>query len=197
MARVRANIQRLVPRLEALGYEFEAPDEVYVPPGPDAPARVAELETLAGPLPLSLRAWYEVVGSVNLVGVHLQGRGPLGPSSDRYPDPLVVYPIEAAFDEYEQWLEMREHYGAEEIGTFRVPIAPDDYHKADVSGGMWYHITLPNAGMDAVLEAEWHHVRFVEYLRESFRWGGFPGFARYADRPERVLAGLAEGMMRF
>src|SRR5258707_11608280 len=84
MQRVRHNLERLIPRLQRLDYAFgarcfddmspaaaaaarrQAP--VYAPPAPTAPAQLAELERLVGPLPLSLHAFYEVVGSVNLVG---------------------------------------------------------------------------------------------------------------------------------
>jgi hypothetical protein len=43
---------------------------VYLPPGPDIVAYLEEVERRVGLLPLSLRAWYEVVGSVNLMGSH-------------------------------------------------------------------------------------------------------------------------------
>jgi hypothetical protein len=43
----------------------------YLPPGARMSAKVQEIEGLCGvPLPLSLRAWFEVVGSVNLAGTH-------------------------------------------------------------------------------------------------------------------------------
>jgi hypothetical protein len=60
----------------------------------------------------------------------------------------------------------------------RRPIAPDEYHKDNVSGGAPDEIHLPNSAMDAELENEWHETSFVEYLRVCFKWGGFPGFER-------------------
>jgi hypothetical protein len=68
MWRARANIETLVPRLQRLdykfGYDWLEPDErasvenhppLFASPGPDAQARLAELERLAGGIPLSLR----------------------------------------------------------------------------------------------------------------------------------------------
>jgi hypothetical protein len=127
------------------------------------------LERLAGPLPLSLSAWYEVGGGVDLTGFQAQW-------GDLYTDPIVIYPIEVAFSEYQDWQEHVTDVGQEEVGPFCIPIAPDFYHKNNVSGGAPYQIEMPCAAADALLLYEWHNVTFVEYLRECFRWGGFPGF---------------------
>jgi hypothetical protein len=73
MRRVRFNIEALVPRLEALGYEFGyrwaagsgfpsgAPLAVFTSPAPDVAESIAALERRSGILPLSLRTFYEVV----------------------------------------------------------------------------------------------------------------------------------------
>src|SRR5262249_18397695 len=70
MNRARANIELLVPRLTSLGYRFAHPDRVFVPADEETRRLVAEVERRAGPLPLSLRAWCEVVGEVNFMGSH-------------------------------------------------------------------------------------------------------------------------------
>jgi hypothetical protein len=102
MRRARHNIETLIPRLRELGnhlgYDWLAEDErsfargqapAFAPPHPDAPARLVELEASPGPIAFSLRAWYETVGAVNLVGTDPQ-RWRL----DKRADPLYVYPIE-------------------------------------------------------------------------------------------------------
>src|SRR5262249_6207369 len=66
MHRVRHNVEVVHKRLRQLGYEFWAPDHVHSPPSADAPDMLAEIERLRGPIPLSLKACYEVVGSVDL-----------------------------------------------------------------------------------------------------------------------------------
>jgi hypothetical protein len=70
MTRARANIELLVPRLTSLGYQFAHRDRVFVPADEETRRFVSEVERRAGLLPLSLRAWCEVVGEVNLMGSH-------------------------------------------------------------------------------------------------------------------------------
>jgi hypothetical protein len=70
MTRARANIELLVPRLTSLGYRFAHPDRVFVPADEGFRHLVAQVERRAGPLPLSLRAWCDVVGEVNFMGSH-------------------------------------------------------------------------------------------------------------------------------
>jgi hypothetical protein len=78
MRRVRANIETLIARLEALGYQFfDDPTRYEIaddePPrlatsGADTPTKLEAFEREFGPLPISLRAFYEVVRAVNLDG---------------------------------------------------------------------------------------------------------------------------------
>jgi hypothetical protein len=84
MQRVRHNLETLVERAEALGYRFgydwiEAEDEqeaawahrqppVLSDPLPDLAERLQRLASQGILLPLSVQAWYEEVGAVNLVG---------------------------------------------------------------------------------------------------------------------------------
>ena len=65
MGRVRQNVEVVHERLQQLGYEFWVPGHVHVTPSADAPAMLAEVERLRGPIPLSLKAFYEVVGSLD------------------------------------------------------------------------------------------------------------------------------------
>src|SRR4051812_6140238 len=111
MIRARRNIETLVRRLDEIGYQFRAsrteeyvaptainpftkqplpgPREpvrkamVFCPPRPEAVGQIAELERLVGVLPLSVRAWYEVVGEVDLTGSHPRWK-------IMYLDPLVM-----------------------------------------------------------------------------------------------------------
>jgi hypothetical protein len=65
----------------------------HVQPGKNAAKQVRKLEKKLGTLPLSLRAFYEVVGSIDLMGQHSSLTPRKGPIS---PDPLVVFSIEDA-----------------------------------------------------------------------------------------------------
>ena len=94
MSRVRENAERIISRLQSIKYDFDNSQLAFVgrqPPADNVNDQIAELETQTGPLPLSLRAWYEVGGAVDLSGFN--ARWP-----KIYTDPLVIDPIEAVFE---------------------------------------------------------------------------------------------------
>lgn len=142
----------------------------------------AELEEQAGLLPLSLVAFWQEVGAVDLVGMH-----PAWPDGL---DPLVVDPPEGAlsflFDEEE----------GEEPGMF-AGLAPDDLHKDNTSGGDPYGVRLPNPHADFLFLYERHELHFVPYLRLAIlQWGGFPGLDGREERFE-PLGGLVTELEPF
>jgi len=140
MRRAVMNIQVLIDRLNALGYEFGYPREgrlvpqiPYLPPAENTQTRIHELQHLAGPLPLSLQAWYEVGGEVHFVG-KASWR-----SSETLPDALVIDSVATAIEGVREWLNEWEDTLAEERPTDEpcvAWIAPDEYHKDDISGGL-------------------------------------------------------------
>jgi hypothetical protein len=183
MSRARQNVEQIAAKLQAMDYEFVEPDEMHVPPTSDVLDRIAEIEAKVGPMPLSLAAWLELVGSVDFRGRH----DDIAVEHPNYPDPLVVSPAEwlLTYDQ-ENWYRHR----------YRLDIAPDEYHKEDISGGPPYSMAAPCFAADAELEYEWHRTTFVAYLRECFRCGGFPGLARASDEEsQRVVRHLAEGLL--
>lgn len=166
MRRVRRNCERIIARLQRLGYVFGT-----FPDGTRRSYRVApltlpsdkmradreELESEAGPLPLSLIAFWQEVGAVDLVGMH--------PSWPNGLDPLVVDPPEGPLSDLYD----------EGEGVF-VALAPDDLHKDNTSGGEPYGLQLPNPSADFLFMYERHNLPFVSYLRLAIlHWGGFPG----------------------
>ncbi len=58
------------------------------------------------------------------------------------------------------------------------PVAPDEWHKYDISGCGAYEIAVPNLAADARLPTERHRTTFVNYLRICFRWAAFPKLER-------------------
>ena len=157
----------------------------HVPPGPNARKEVADFEKEYAMLPLSLRAFYEVVGEVNLNGTH-----PLLDPKDNpvAPDPLIVYGLDEGIVELDEDDEEGERPAA-------VTIAPDDLHKANTSGGDAYAMAIPDARADGELLHERHGVFFVDYLRLCFEYGGFPGYEGRATAPaelQHLKAGLLE-----
>lgn len=116
---------------------------------------------------------------------------PLPDDQQAISDPLVVDPYEVSVEVYQEWQEYNE-----DDNPFVATIAPDIFHKSNISGGGGYEIELPNAAADAILRhTEWRQMTFVEYLRLSFEWGGFPGLQDYEHRDEALLASLKEGLL--
>ncbi|MDT0529138.1 hypothetical protein RM555_09050 [Micromonospora sp. DSM 115977] len=174
--RARSNIETLVARLREQGYRFhendddQTPMDAYTPPGPKAEEHLYWLEQRLGPLPMVLSSWIRIVGDVWLVGTH-----PQWPSSAAA-DPLV---LELAGSRYPD-SDIREYF-AEEIEAwqedqdepFLLPVAPDHFHKDNVSGGGPYGILLPDASADAHFVGE-AGMPLVAYLNWAFQHGGFP-----------------------
>ena len=157
-----ARIKSLVDQLSREGYVFEYPEEVFPGPSPDAADAISRIEAEAGEVPLALKLFWLRVGSVNLCGAHANWGG------CEYPDPLVVSPPEHALPDLED-------YVAEPDEPFLIPIAPDFFHKANVSGGMYYNVSVLSASDDPPLNDERHGVSLLDYLAIALGWGGFPG----------------------
>jgi hypothetical protein len=178
MTRARSNIDQLVQELPATGYEFAG--DPHLPPTPRVVAELDALEAQIGRLPLALRIWFEEIGQVNFVGSHP------GWAFD-YPDPLVVYaPIDYIRSEHQEWIDSK---GTEldRGSTFEIPLAPDYFHKANVSGGVPYSMTVPADEVDGLFLWEPHQTTFVNYLRIAFQMAGMPGFGWQGDPPAELL----------
>jgi len=186
MRRVQRNCERIVSRLRSMGYSFNAfPDgsrrhyvgEPLVRPSQTFRTDCDELESQAGPLPISLTAFWQEVGAVDFVGRCISWPDGL--------DPLVVDPPEGALSFlYEEEDEVGD------MGWF-AGLAPDDLHKDNTSGGDPYGVNLPNPSADFRFVNERHDLLFVSYLRLAIlRYGGFPGLddRRLQFEPLRALA---------
>lgn len=141
---------------------------------------------LGGPLPISLRCWYERVGGVNLMGYHDVLNPKAGSES---PDPLVLDPF---MDAIQAWFGEDLEF---EDAVIELPLAPDDISKAFQSGGDPYAVKLPDSIADGLFLNESHNTTFVEYLRIVFQWGGFPGWARAQERPTKELDYLRQDLL--
>jgi hypothetical protein len=80
-----------------MGYVFRYPEQAHVFPLLDLDKRIEALEKHELTLPLLLRLWFELVGSVNLMGTHPKWSSSAYSTSDFsdetelwYTDPLVV-----------------------------------------------------------------------------------------------------------
>lgn len=212
MARVKQNIAILIPRLQSLGYEFgyswmglddpenqwadsdrrwvEQAPPLLSPPLPDLDERFERIREQLGHVPLSLQAFYEVVGGVNLVGTLpirwmpcLDSRSTVDYS---VLDPLVVDPLD------DELIEAS-------IEAKRLHISPDEYTKYNISGAEPYHIKYLRRHdvTDGICSAGWLQMSFVDYLRTVLSWGGLPGIARLPKRPNEDIAVLTTDLLPF
>lgn len=185
---VGRDIERIAKRLAGLGYRFEQPEAVFPGVEPGVDAAIERIEREAGPLPLAIKLFWWNVGSVNFIGRHPDWQG------CEYPDPLVVFPPSLAVVELDEFLADREERLRCDF-PYLVPIAPDEYHKQNVSGGMWYNLSVPAVADDPPLNDERHETTFVAYLELVVQWGGFPGLDRCGEHtwPLAELTGRPAG----
>jgi len=144
------------------------------------------------------------------LGMRIGGPGMSSPAAatrtaatrDVVSDPLVVWAPED--DDLTELRELGDPDAPEArddegwTGRYRIEIAPDALHKANVSGGEPYAVAFPDPAADApVLGLDAPYARtFVGYLRECFRWGGFPGLATDpSNQPRAELARLTERLL--
>lgn len=152
-------------------------------PGPDPTVAEAihRLESVVGPVPLALKLFWSHVGSVDLTGSH-----PEWPEPSEYLDQLIVFPLDLALYYLDDYLN------DEEAKSLEVLVAPDYFHKANVSGGAPYSVSVPSLTDDPPLNGSPAVETFLEHIENALRFGGFPGLA---DCPDHVwpLHSLVDG----
>jgi len=163
---------------------------VWSVPGKNTAKELDQLEKLAGgPLPMSLRAWYEEVGGVSLLGWHsLLSPNSDEPHSDVCPDPLMIEPLQ---------LTIRQFREEEFEGPAYVYLAPDDVTKGGSGGAGPYGMRVPDASADGLFAVVGSRKgpSFINYLRGAFKWGGFPGWEGKKGCPSKLISDLAEGLL--
>jgi hypothetical protein len=205
-ARVRRNVGRLSERWGALGFRFGyhwagawAEEEVRrAPPHlgqPNAEDMVAldRFESEVGPLSLSLRAFYEVVGAVNFVGA------PEGEGRSPWPDRELLDPLQVdAFTPQLDYL-LQADEGEEDR---QVHICPDEHHKFFISGCSSLMAPVPCPEMDVVLTFERDSVYwdgeplyFMDYLRETILRRGGVGLVE--EPPGTLREALVRDLLPF
>jgi hypothetical protein len=204
MLRVARNADLLAERLDAVGW---IPLYGALRTKPKAQDReiIRRIEDLTGaPLPLSLRAFWEIVGGINFVWDYNEdGAAPnLGVRLDLplpEMDLLCVDSPETVTHVFEVWEDQKSEIDPELTDPFCLDLAPDDLHKMNVSGGPAYGIELPFPGADPIFANEVHNLPFVDYLRLCFRWAGFPSLEDHGDRADvrQFLQAMSKGLEPF
>lgn len=186
MRRVAHNADLLAERLADSGWKPLYGKLRSKPRASDKKVMLQTEEITGAPLPVSLRAFWEVVGGINFVWDYEKGEAPnlsVEVSLDGM-DPLCIDPPEAVSQLFDEWEYQRKGVDPELTDPFKVDLAPDYLHKVNVSGGAPYGIELPFHGVDPVFANEAHELPFVDYLRLCFRWAGFPRLEREAKRKD-------------
>ncbi len=175
MKRVRHNADAVRAVLREAGARV---DEEQAPASDADLARVSEL---AGPLPLALDAFWRVVGSITLApadacaleedGISLAALGPLVVHGARE--------LGSALDRHERAIAASHR---EIVGPLALEL---------IAGRRAATVDLPPPtpadAVDPRVQHGRHRLRFVEYLRYAFRWGGF-GVLEVAHRPIEHVA---------
>ncbi len=168
IGRISLALPVLVSRLKQRGYRFARPTSVLPGPEPTVDASIHRIEAEIGPVPYALVQFWKKIGSVDLCGSHPEWYG------CDYPDPLVIDPASQAVAELQEFLDDREERMRYDF-PYVIPISADDYHKEDVSGGMWYNVDCPATAEDPFVNDERHHLPLLDYVELALKMGGFLG----------------------
>jgi len=188
MARVAENTDLIAERLRSAGWKALSPEFSDLRSAPkDSDVQIIAMieEQTGAPIPVALHSFWMIVGGINWVWNYNtdQPRPDLGVDLplDQM-DPLL---IEAPGGLLFQLTDLQKRVDAKhpELGDpFDLELAPDVYHKANISGGFPYAIQLPTRVADPIFAYEPHCLPFTDYLRLAFQWCGFPGLEKYSDR---------------
>ncbi len=175
MKRVRHNADAVRAVLREAGARV---DDELAPASDDELARVT---AVAGPLPLALDAFWRVAGSITLAptgacaleedGLSLGALGPLVVSGTRE--------LGGALDRYERAIAASHR---EIVGPLALELV-----RGPRSATVDLPPPTPADAVDPRIHHGRHRLRFVEYLRYAFRWGGF-AVLEVARRPIEHVA---------
>lgn len=195
--RAKTQIHELVSRFMDMGLRSAGGLPVLTPPPPDVVAKLDVAERTTGRLPAALKALMTHVGGVSLMGdlprlglVYDANEGfrtmPPGPP---FADPLVIPGIERLEYELAEYLD--EDDPNEHGLLIPFAFAPDELHKANISGGE-HTISLPSRAPDPVISGITGRpgITLVSYLRLSIAWGGLPGYAFAPHTAPELLSRL-------
>jgi len=205
MRRVAQNADLIAERLRAAGWLalLASYQDLRTSPKPDDPAVFARIEEISGaPVPPTLLAFWRVVGGINWVWDYKASVAQPNLGFDLPPeehDALCVDAPGVISYLFDEWIDEKARYEPDLLHPFRIDLAPDYLHKANISGGGPYCIEVPFPGADPLFAYERHGLPFLDYLRLAFRWAGFPGLDRHAGcRDVRdFVARFGKGLLPF
>lgn len=187
MNRVKSNITTILERLNEQKYLFEDPLELQLNAN-ERSKIIDDIENRIGAIPISLCAFWKVVGSVSFLSDFESDYWKSLYMGNIYPDPLFVEPPRTP--NTENWWRYK----------YYLALAPDFYHKQNVSGGGPYSIALPCSSFDTKFRGEPNDLNFVEYLRLAILdFGGFPGVRNHMDNEDiyKIISDLKRDLIPF
>ena len=190
MRRVAHNADLIAERLRALGWQalLAVHHDLRTQPKPgdqEVFARIAEIT--GAPIPPTLLAFWRIVGGINWVWDYDASVAQPNLGFELPPEEHDVLCVDApggVMYLFKEWIDQKERSDPELVHPFRIDLAPDYLHKANISGGSPYCVEVPFLGADPLFADERHGLPFLDYLRLAFRWAGFPGLDRHAGRPD-------------
>ncbi|WDI30536.1 hypothetical protein PUV54_11270 [Hyphococcus flavus] len=191
MERVAQNADLLTKRLKTLGWEplDLGYSSLRTPPSHEDQLLIDRIVEISGhSLPVSFEAFWNIVGGINWIWnyeskVECPDLG-LGLSIDEM-DPLCVSSPQFVAYQIGEWDSGEHHFVTGlQHDQYRLDLAPDYLHKANISGGDAYAIYLPAKNPDPTFAHERHELPFFDYLRLAFRWGGFPRLEEHAQKSD-------------
>lgn len=195
MKRVAHNADLLAERLANRGWKALF-GSLRTAPQPEDVEMIERIEEFTGErLPVSLRAFWEIVGGIDFIWDNESGEPPDLGDDLVMEDPLCVLGPQICVEEIEDF-ELDPDDGE----PLSVTLAPDYLHKANISGGEPYAIILPFKGVDPIFANERHNLPFVDYLRLCFKFGGFPRLEHHPDRTpgtRRFLTEMTKDLLPF
>jgi hypothetical protein len=178
--RIERELDRILEKLAHEHYRFAFPDLVRVPPEAGVAEWISEFQSKGVYFPLSLEAWMTSIGKVNLCGTHPDWPSPAYVNSKTPLEGEPIYSDALAVEmDYDYAIYLYDEWKAPATGNgkppFRLDIAPDHLHKANVSGGLPYQLDTEKPAVDGILLNERHCSTFMAYLQLAINWHGFPG----------------------
>lgn len=200
LAGCRTALLQLERGLQELGY----PVQGFIRPCPvDVESRIRRVEAKTRiPVPEVVSAFWMLLGGVSLVDLkryrHVafwEGRGIEG--ARQFCDGFHVDPCDSDWEEYT--LQTFEAFRDDDaLDEFRYELAPDGYHKDDISGGPPYGVGRQHAWAPAWENFDWSGFRrpqsappdppdFLSYVRTAIlECAGFPGLFGHPEfEPQR------------
>jgi hypothetical protein len=205
MTRTAHNLDVIYSELKNTGYNFKRKPEYsfekpLLQPLSKAGKLITKLEKAVAPfgaVPLSLKLFYEIVGSCNFAWDYETNDDIPWPCADPIQIISLDDLVEQVTDEY--WPEEMEE-NQEDYGAAYLEVSADYYHKDNISGGPAYSIEITREpGIDSRLLNEEHETTFINYLRTIFENGGFgridalkniPGFRTFLDNVQPKLKAI-------